>query len=62
MTLDPAWASFTETSLGSISTGKSADYVILSQDIMAVPTDKILSTKVLTTAIDGEIVYGDINM
>lgn len=60
MTLDPAYASFSERTLGSISIGKRADYVVLSQDIMTIAPAKILSTKVLTTVIDGKPVYGHI--
>ena len=60
MTLDPAYASFTEDVLGTISVGKRADYVVLSQDIMSVPQERILKTKVLATVIDGRPVYGAI--
>lgn len=57
MTIDPAYASFTEKTLGSLEIGKRADYVVLSQDIMTVPPKDILATQVLTTALDGEVVY-----
>lgn len=60
MTIDPAYASFTEETLGSLERGKRADYVVLSKDIMTIPAQEILSTKVLATALDGEIVYGAI--
>ena len=60
MTLDPAWASFSENILGSITRGKRADFVVLSKDIMTVPESEILQTKVLATAIDGRPVYGHI--
>jgi predicted amidohydrolase YtcJ len=60
MTLDPAWASFTENILGSITPGKRADYVVLSKDIMTIPESEILHTKVLATAIDGHPIYGHI--
>lgn len=58
MTIDPAYASFTENTLGSLTIGKRADITILSQDIMSVAADKILDTKVLATIIDGRVVYG----
>lgn len=58
MTIDPAYASFTEDTLGSITPGKHADFVILSKDIMTVPTDQILKTRVQATFIDGELMYG----
>ena len=60
MTIDPAYASFTETILGSLEVGKRADYVVMSQDIMTVPENNILATQVLATVMDGKPVYGDI--
>ncbi|KAH7920922.1 amidohydrolase 3 [Leucogyrophana mollusca] len=60
MTIDPAYASFTEDTLGSLVPGKRADYVVLSQDIMTIPADQILNTQVYATVIDGQPVYGDI--
>ncbi|KAI8975925.1 amidohydrolase family-domain-containing protein [Trametes punicea] len=60
MTLDPAYASFTEDILGSITPGKLADFVVLSQDIMTAPASSILSTRVIATVIDGRPVYGTI--
>lgn len=58
MTIDPAYASFTEDSLGSLEVGKRADFTILSQDIMEVAPEHILDTKVHATVIDGIAVYG----
>ncbi|KAF9529284.1 amidohydrolase family-domain-containing protein [Crepidotus variabilis] len=60
MTIDPAFASFTENNLGSLEVGKRADFTILSQDIMEVPAEDILKTTVLATIIDGKPVYGKI--
>ncbi|KAG1761990.1 amidohydrolase family-domain-containing protein [Suillus occidentalis] len=60
MTIDAAYASFTEDNLGSLVPGKRADYVILSQDIMTVPIDQILSTKVQATVIDGRLAFGQV--
>ena len=37
--------------------GKSADFVILNQDLMKVSEEEILHTKVLETWIDGVQVY-----
>jgi len=58
MTIDPAYASFTESTLGSLTVGKRADFVILSQDIMSIPVSQILNTKVLATVVDGQPIYG----
>ncbi|KJA27750.1 hypothetical protein HYPSUDRAFT_197913 [Hypholoma sublateritium FD-334 SS-4] len=60
MTIDPAYASFTDHALGSLEIGKLADFTILSQDIMTIPVQDIPATKVHATVIDGEVVYGDI--
>lgn len=60
MTIDPAYASFMEDTLGSITLGKRADFVVLSQDIMTVSTDQILKTRVQATFIDGKLVYGSL--
>ena len=60
MTINPAFASFSESTLGSLEPGKIADYVVLSQDIMEVPEDKILETNVLATVLDGRPAYGGI--
>ncbi|KAJ7182054.1 amidohydrolase family-domain-containing protein [Mycena filopes] len=58
MTIDPAYASFTETTLGSLEVGKRADFVVLSRDIMHIPAPEILEVKVVATIIDGEVVHG----
>ncbi|KAJ6604038.1 amidohydrolase family-domain-containing protein [Mycena sp. CBHHK59/15] len=58
MTIDPAYASFTDATLGSIEPGKRADFVVLSRNIMSVPTKRILDTKVLATVLDGQVAYG----
>jgi predicted amidohydrolase YtcJ len=58
MTIDPAYASFSEDKLGSITVGKRADFVVLSQDIMKVPVEKILSTRVVATVMNGKTMYG----
>ncbi|KAJ7594738.1 amidohydrolase family-domain-containing protein [Mycena floridula] len=60
MTIDPAYASFTESILGSLEPGKRADFVVLSQDIMTITANEILGTKILATAIDGQVVFGAI--
>lgn len=60
ITIDPAYASFTDNILGSIVPGKRADYVVFSQDIMEVPADQVLKTKVLATVMDGKAVYGSL--
>ncbi|KAF8993843.1 amidohydrolase family-domain-containing protein [Cyathus striatus] len=60
MTIDPAYASFTEDQLGSLEVGKIADFVILSQDIMTVAMNEVMQTNVLATILDGDVVYGSL--
>lgn len=57
MTIDPAYASFSEHVLGSLEPGKKADFVVLSKNIMKIPPREVLETKVLATVLDGEVVY-----
>jgi len=56
-TLGAAYSAFQEKQLGSISVGKFADFVVLSNDIMTVPEKEILHTNVLKTYINGKIVF-----
>jgi predicted amidohydrolase YtcJ len=57
MTIWPAYAAFQEQELGSLSIGKRADFVILDQDIMRVPTELLSRTQVLSTWVGGKRVY-----
>src|SRR4051812_19808265 len=57
ITIWPAVAAFQEQTMGSLTPGKYADFVILDQDIMRVPEDQILKTGVVATYIGGKIVY-----
>lgn len=58
MTIWAAKSAFEENEKGSLEPGKFADIVILDQDIMTIPENKILSTKVFTTIVNGEKVFG----
>lgn len=57
MTIWAAKASFDERKKGSLEVGKDADFIILNQDIMSVPEEEILKTKVLETYLDGKKVF-----
>ena len=57
MTIWPAYAAFQEASLGSLSIGKLADFVVLDRDIMTVPPEAIRGTAVLATYIGGRAVF-----
>jgi predicted amidohydrolase YtcJ len=54
-TIWAAYAAFQDHVLGSIETGKLADFTILDRDIMKITAREILDTKVLFTIIGGKI-------
>lgn len=56
-TYDAAYGSFEEKIKGSIEVGKLADFAILDKDIMIIPEDEILKTKVVLTIFGGEVIY-----
>ncbi len=56
-TINNAYAAFEENIKGTLTPGKLADIVVLSQDIMTIPEEQILSTRVVYTIIDGKIAY-----
>lgn len=60
MTYDAAYAAFAEQEYGSIAIGLHADMVVFDRDIMTVPEEDILKSKVIATIVDGEVVYGSI--
>ncbi len=57
LTSAPAFAAFQEKERGSIEVGKQADFTIVSADLMSIPEEKILDTRVVMTIIAGEVVY-----
>jgi predicted amidohydrolase YtcJ len=57
MTYWGAYANFEETEKGSLETGKAADFVILTKDIMEIGPEEILKTFVEKTFLDGIEVY-----
>ena len=56
-TRDGAYATFDEEARGTLSTGKLADLVVLSKDILTNPPADILKTKVLLTVMGGRDTY-----
>ncbi len=57
VTLWPAYAGFQEKDLGSITPGKYADFVVLDQDIMRIPSELLLNTRIVATYVGGRAVY-----
>jgi predicted amidohydrolase YtcJ len=57
MTVDAAYGSFEEKEKGSITPGKMADLVVLSQDILTVPDDRLMQTQVLATMVNGKVAF-----
>ena len=56
-TINAAYGAFEEKIKGSITIGKYADLTILSQNIITIPDDQILKTKVTHTIVNGVIEY-----
>jgi predicted amidohydrolase YtcJ len=56
-TLNGAYLAKEENTKGSIEPGKLADMIVLDRDVFTVPVDEIKNVKVLTTIVDGHIVY-----
>lgn len=56
-TLDAAYGAFEEDIKGSIEIGKLADFTIFDKDIMTIPENEILDTKIAMTIFDGRVVY-----
>jgi predicted amidohydrolase YtcJ len=57
MTIWAARADCLEKEVGSIEVGKKADFIILDRDLMQVPWEEVLQTKVLTTYSGGMPVF-----
>ena len=56
-TVGSAFAEFQEKVKGTIEVGKLADLVILSDDIFSIDSSKISGVRVLTTIMNGSVVY-----
>ncbi|OZV70080.1 amidohydrolase [Winogradskyella aurantia] len=56
-TLDAAFGAFEEDIKGSIEKGKLADFTIYDQDLMTVPENDILNTRIAMTIFDGKVVF-----
>jgi predicted amidohydrolase YtcJ len=56
-TLDAAYAAFEEGTKGSLTPGKLADIVVLSQDIMSIPEERLRETRVVYTIVGGQVLF-----
>jgi predicted amidohydrolase YtcJ len=54
MTIWAAKADCLEKEIGSLEVGKTADFIILDKDLMEVPREEVLSTKVTATYLGGK--------
>jgi predicted amidohydrolase YtcJ len=57
MTWNAAYAGKEESLKGSLAPGKLADITVLSKDLLTVPDDEILSTRVVYTIVGGKVAY-----
>jgi len=60
-TLGSAYASFEEDIKGSIGPGKLADLVVLSKNLLEIPEDEIMDTRVVYTIFDGRVIYENVD-
>jgi predicted amidohydrolase YtcJ len=56
-TMGSAYAEFQDKEKGSITPGKLADMVLLSDDIFAVPPARIRDVKVTKTWLGGKLIW-----
>jgi len=56
-TINNAYAAFEENKKGSVSVGKLADFVVLSDDILTIDPVKIETTQVEMTVLGGKVIY-----
>ncbi|NIN34279.1 MAG: amidohydrolase family protein, partial [Gammaproteobacteria bacterium] len=57
LTIWGAYYLFRENRLGSLETGKLADFVVLDRDVMTIPVDEIPQVKVLMTVLGGKVLH-----
>ena len=55
--IDAAWGAHQEDSLGGLTKGKWADFIVIDQDIYSIPAEDIWKTQVLETWLAGKLVY-----
>lgn len=58
-TRQAAYAAFFDDRIGAIEPGKSADIIVLSQNLFDIPAKEIGKTKVILTIVNGKVVWRD---
>jgi len=61
-TMESAYSIFQEHTLGSLTVGKRADFVVLSDNILEVPPDKIIDIDVEMTVVGGIVEHSSLGM
>jgi predicted amidohydrolase YtcJ len=56
-TRNNAYLIFWEKEIGSIESGKRADFIVVDRDLLACPVDDVKDTRVLQTWVEGKRVY-----
>jgi predicted amidohydrolase YtcJ len=56
-TIESAWAAYMDDRTGSITPGKYADLVLLDQDLLRIPPERIKATRVDVTVLGGRVVF-----
>jgi len=56
-TVNSAYLSWDEHKKGSIEVGKFADLIVLDRDPLTVPAEQLLTMRVLTTIVNGKVVW-----
>lgn len=56
-TRDGAWFTFEEKEKGTLEPGKLADLIVMADDLLTIPPERILSAKVDLTMVAGKILY-----
>ena len=56
-TINNAYLLFAERERGSLEAGKLADFIILEDDILACPIDRVKDIQVYQTYVGGKLVY-----
>ena len=58
-TLGSAYCNFREKDLGTLEKGKLADIVVLNKNLMECDVSEIMNARVLTTIMDGKIIFNE---